>query len=157
MRRAKLDKIDKKILRDLQSDGRITNVELAKNVGISAPPCLRRVRALEEAGYIQSYHAHLNPASLGYNVTVFAMVKLTSHAESALLKFEKMVADWPLVRECYMLAGEVDFMLKVVARDWDSYQNFLTHDLTSLDNVISVKSSLAIRTAKADPGVPIED
>lgn len=157
MRRLKLDKIDKKILQDLQTSGRMSNVDLAKNVGISAPPCLRRVRGLEEAGYIKSYHARINAPLLGYNVTVFAMVKLTSHAESALLKFEENVARWPLVRECYMLAGEVDFMLKVVARDWDHYQDFLTRELTSLDNVISVKSSLAIRTAKEEPGIPIED
>ena len=157
MRRSKLDKIDKKILRDLQGNGRITNVELAKNVGISAPPCLRRVRALEEAGYIKSYHAKLNPSALGYSVTVFAMVKLTSHAEAELVKFEKQIGEWPMVRECHMLAGDVDFMLKVVARDWDSYQSFLTNDLTKLTNVTSVKSSLAIRAAKEDPGVPIEE
>jgi DNA-binding Lrp family transcriptional regulator len=157
MRRSKLDKIDRKILRDLQTNGRITNVELAKNVGISAPPCLRRVRALEEAGYIKSYHARINPSALGYSVTVFAMVKLTSHAEAELAKFEKQVREWPMVRECHMLAGEVDFILRVVARDWDSYQSFLTNDLTKLANVTSVKSSLAIRSAKEDPGVPIEE
>jgi DNA-binding Lrp family transcriptional regulator len=157
MRRSKLDKIDKKILRDLQADGRITNVELAKNVGISAPPCLRRVRALEEAGYIKSYHAKVNPSALGYSVTVFAMVKLTSHAENELVKFEKQIKEWPMVRECHMLAGDVDFILKIVARDWDSYQGFLTNELTKLPNVTSVKSSLAIRASKDEPGVPIED
>lgn len=157
MRRSKLDKIDKKILRDLQDNGRMTNVELAKNVGISAPPCLRRVRALEEAGYIQSYHAHVSPSALGYTVSVFAMVKLTSHAENELSKFEKQVREWPMVRECYMLAGEVDFILRIVARDWDSYQTFLTNELTKVANVTSVKSSLAIRSIKEDPGVPIDE
>lgn len=157
MRRSKLDKIDKKILRDLQGHGRITNVELAKNVGISAPPCLRRVRALEEAGYIKSYHAHLSPAALGYTVSVFAMVKLTSHAENELAKFDKQVREWPMVRECHMLAGEVDFILRIVARDWDSYQGFLTNELTKMANVTSVKSSLAIRSIKEDPGVPIDE
>ncbi len=157
MRRSKLDKIDKKILRDLQTDGRITNVALARNVGISAPPCLRRVRALEEAGYIKSYHARINSSALGYSVTVFAMVKLTSHAEAELSKFEKQVKEWPMVRECHMLAGEVDFILRVVARDWDSYQNFLTNDLTKMPNVTSVKSSLAIRSSKDELGVPIEE
>lgn len=156
MRRSKLDKIDKKILRDLQDNGRITNVELAKNVGISAPPCLRRVRALEEAGYIKSYHAKVDPAILGYSVTIFALVKLTSQAEKDLEKFEKQVADWPMVRECHMLAGDVDFMLKIVAKDWDTYQEFLTNELTAAPNVTSVKSSLAIRSAKEAPGVPIE-
>ncbi|MGH1398093.1 MAG: Lrp/AsnC family transcriptional regulator [Alphaproteobacteria bacterium] len=156
MRRSKLDKIDKKILRDLQSDGRITNVELAKNVGISAPPCLRRVRALEAAGYIQSYHAKVDPAILGYTVTIFALVKLTSQAEKDLEKFEAQVTEWPLVRECHMLAGDVDYMLKIVAKDWDLYQEFLTNELTAAPNVTSVKSSLAIRSGKQEPGVPIE-
>ncbi len=157
MRRSKLDKIDRKILRDLQRDGRITNVELARNVGISAPPCLRRVRALEEAGYIKSYHARVNPAALGYSVTVFAMVKLANHAETELNKFEKQVSEWPMVRECYMLAGDTDFMLKVVAKDWENYQHFLTHQLTALQNVTAVKSTLAIRPTKEEAGVPVED
>lgn len=157
MRRSKLDKIDKKILRDLQHDGRITNVELAKRVGISAPPCLRRVRALEAAGYIKSYHAKIDPVSLGYGVTVFAMVKLTSQAEKDLAAFEKRISELPIVRECNMLAGDVDFILKVVAKDWDSYQSFLTNDLTSTPNVTSVKSSLCIRSSKEEPGVPIEE
>jgi DNA-binding Lrp family transcriptional regulator len=157
MRRAKLDKIDKNILRDLQHDGRITNVELARNVGISAPPCLRRVRALEEAGFIKSYHAKIDPAALGYTVTIFALVKLQSQAEKDLLEFEKHINSLDMVRECHMLAGDVDFLLKVVAKDWDSYQDFLTKKLTSAPNVISVKSSMTIRTAKDHPGVPIDD
>jgi DNA-binding Lrp family transcriptional regulator len=156
MARAKLDKIDKKILRELQGDGRITNVDLAKNVGISAPPCLRRVRALEELGYIKSYHARLDSAYLGYSVTVFALVKLTSQAEQDLLEFERRIKEWPMVRECHMLAGDVDFMLKIVAKDWDDYQEFLTHELTAAPNVTSVKSSLAIRATKETPGIPIE-
>ena len=157
MRRTKLDRIDKKILRDLQHDGRITNVELAKRVGISAPPCLRRVRALETAGHIKSYHAKIDHTALGFGVTVFAMVKLTSQAEKDLLAFEKRIRELPIVRECHMLAGDVDFVLKIVAKDWDSYQEFLTNELTSAPNVTSVKSSLAIRASKEEPGVPIED
>jgi len=156
MRRPKLDKIDRKILRDLQDSGRITNVDLSRNVGISAPPCLRRVRALEEAGYIKSYHAKIDPSALGYSVTVFAMVKLTSQAENDLLEFEKRVGELPMVRACHMLAGETDFMLKIVAKDWDSYQAFLTQELTAAPNVTSVKSSLSIRSAKDIPGVPVE-
>ena len=157
MRGTKLDKIDKKILQNLQSDGRMSNVDLAQKVGISAPPCLRRVCALEKSGHIRSYHAQIDPAVLGYSVTVFAMVKLTSQAEKDLEAFEKKVRSWPMVRECHMLAGDVDFVLKVVAKDWDSYQNFLTHELTAAPNVTSVKSSLAIRGSKSEPGVPIED
>ncbi|MCB9959801.1 MAG: Lrp/AsnC family transcriptional regulator [Rhodospirillaceae bacterium] len=156
MRRVRLDKIDRRILRDLQHDGRMTNVELARRAGISAPPCLRRVRALEEAGYIRGYHADVAPEALGFGVTVFAQVGLNSQAEADLRRFEDLVHSWPLVRECNMLAGETDFLLKVVAEDWDSYQRFLTTQLTAAPNVSHVKSSLSIRTSKSLPGVPIE-
>lgn len=156
MKRVKLDKIDRKILKNLQDDGRITNVELAKEAGISAPPCLRRVRALEENGFIKGYHAKVDPVALGYGVTVFAQVKLVSQAENDLKKFEELINSWDLVRECWMLAGETDFILKIVAHDWDAYQHFLTENLTAAPNVTSVKSSLAIRASKDTPGVPIE-
>lgn len=157
MRRSRLDKIDKKILRGLQSDGRITNVELAKNVGISAPPCLRRVRALEDAGFIRGYHAEIDQSAMGYSVTVFALVKLNSQAENDLVSFEKHVSKLPMIREVHMLAGDVDFLLKIVAKDWDSYQDLLTHELTTAPGVSSVKSSLNIRTIKHEPGVPIDE
>lgn len=154
-RRVKLDRIDQRILHDLQEDGRITNVELARRVGISAPPCLRRVRALEEAGFVRGYHAHLEPKALGFNVTVFAQVGLASQAESDLQAFEALVASWPEVRECYMLAGETDFILKIVAVDWAAYEQFLTSKLTCAPKVTHVKSALAIRTSKFAPGLPI--
>jgi DNA-binding Lrp family transcriptional regulator len=156
MKRVKLDKIDRKIIKSLQEEGRITNVELAKQAGISAPPCLRRVRALEEAGYIKGYHADVEASILGYSVTIFAQVKLVSQAETDLQKFEELVTTWDRVRECHMLAGETDFLLKVVAADWDDYQKFLTEHLTAAPNVTSVKSSLAIRASKYKPGVPVE-
>lgn len=155
-RRIKLDKIDRKILRDLQENGRITNVDLAKNAGISAPPCLRRVRALEEAGYIKGYHAELNPQMLGYGVTVFANVGLSSQSEADLKRFEEQLQQWPEVRECHMLAGETDFVLKIVAADWDAYQKFLTGKLTAAPGVSQVRSSLAIRVSKYNPGVPVD-
>jgi DNA-binding Lrp family transcriptional regulator len=155
MRHVKLDKIDRRILRDLQADGRMTNVELARRAGISAPPCLRRVRALEEAGLIRGYHADVNPEALGYAVTVFAHVGLASQAEPDLKAFETLVATWPEVREANMLAGETDFILKIVAEDWDSYQRFLTTKLTAAPNVSHVKSALAIRSSKYEAGVPI--
>ena len=155
VRRIKLDKIDQRILHDLQANGRITNVELARRAGISAPPCLRRVRALEQAGYVRGYHADLEPKALGYNVTVFAHVGLSSQAEPDLEAFEALVATWPEVRECYMLAGETDFLLKVVAEDWEGYQEFLTTRLTAARNVSQVKSALSIRQSKFRPGVPI--
>jgi DNA-binding Lrp family transcriptional regulator len=157
MRGAKLDKIDKKILQNLQAHGRMSNVDLAEDVGISAPPCLRRVRALEKSGHIKSYHAKIDPAVLGFSVTIFAMVKLTSQAEKDLNAFEEQVQNWGMVRECHMLAGDVDYMLKIVAKDWDAYQDFLTHELTAAPNVTSVKSSLGVRSAKDEAGVPIED
>lgn len=156
MKRVKLDKIDRKILKNLQQNGRITNVDLAEQAGISAPPCLRRVRALEDAGYIKGYFARVDAQAMGYGVTVFAQVKLVSQAEADLKKFEELVRSWPMVRECFMLAGETDFVLKIVAHDWDDYQSFLTGQLTSAPNVTSVKSSLAIRATKEDPGIPIE-
>lgn len=134
----------------------MTNVELAQKAGISAPPCLRRVRALEDAGYVKGYHAVLDPHAMGFGVTVFANVKLLSQAENDLKQFEAMINSWPMVRECHMLAGETDFLLKIVAKDWDDYQNFLTTKLTAAPNVTSVKSSLAIRPAKEEPGVPID-
>ncbi len=152
----KLDAIDRKILAELQADGRMTNVELAGRVGISAPPCLRRVRALEEQGFIGGYHAAVDARSLGFEVQVFAMVGLQSQAEVDLSAFEDRCKGWPLVRECHMLNGEVDFILKCVAPDLSTFQRFLTEELTAAQNVISVKTSLVIRGAKDDPGVPFE-
>ena len=119
MQRVKLDEIDWQILVALQADGRMTNVELAHRVGISPPPCLRRVRALEEAGVIRGYRAMLDPKMLGFEVTVFAMVGLTSQAEADLRAFERIVTAWPIVRECHMLNGEIDFILKIVTQDLD--------------------------------------
>ncbi len=156
MSASKLDPIDRMILAELQSDGRMTNVELARRVGISAPPCLRRVRTLEEAGYIRGYHANINPRALGFEVQVFAMVRLHSQAETDLSAFERRCRAWPLVRECHMLNGEIDFILKCVAPDLSTFQSFLTEGLTSADNVASVKTSLVIRCAKDQPGVPFD-
>ncbi len=156
MRRSKLDKIDRRILRDLQADGRMTNVELAHRAGISAPPCLRRVRALEEAGLIRGYHADVNPEALGFGVTVFAQVGLSSQAEADLKAFEQLVATWPEVREAHMLAGETDFLLKIVATDWDSYQRFLADEADAgAHRQARALDARSIHTAKFAPGVPI--
>ena len=152
----KLDSVDRQILHDLQDDGRITNVELAKRAGISAPPCLRRVRVLEDAGIIKGYHADIDADALGFSVQVFAFVGLTSQAELDLQDFEMLVSTWPQVRECYMLMGETDFLLKIVAHDWDDFQKFLTGYLTPAKNVSHVKTALAIRSAKQLVGVPID-
>ena len=152
----KLDPIDRMILAELQADGRMTNVELAKRVGISAPPCLRRVRTLEEQGYIRGYHARVDPRELGFEVQVFAMVRLHRQNEADLRAFENRCKAWPLVRECHMLNGEIDFILKCTAPDLSSFQSFLTEDLLAADNVASVKTSLVIRGAKDEPGVPFD-
>ncbi|MDA7568954.1 Lrp/AsnC family transcriptional regulator [Emcibacteraceae bacterium] len=150
----KLDDIDMEILKVLQEEGRVTNVQLAERVGITAPPCLRRVRALEKAGYIHGYHANLNAKALGYDLVVFAMVGLHSQAENDLKSFEEMVGEWPMVREAHMLNGEIDFILKIVARDLNHFQTFLTTHLTPAPNVASVKTSLTIRCGKNRPGIP---
>jgi DNA-binding Lrp family transcriptional regulator len=155
MARAKLDRIDRRILTDLQDSGRMTNVDLAERAGISAPPCLRRVRALERAGIIKGYHADLSSEALGYSVAVFALVGLKSQAETDLKAFGDLMSEWPEVRECHMLTGQDDFLLKIVAETWDEYQKFLTTRLTSAPNVSHVKSMMVLRTPKQLPGVPI--
>jgi DNA-binding Lrp family transcriptional regulator len=151
----RLDSIDRNILHELQQDGRITNVELARRVGISAPPCLRRVRSLEEAGYIRGYRALLDEKALGCEVTAFALVHLSSQAESDLQAFEAFVSREPLVRECWMLSGEIDFVLKCVAPSLSRFQAFVT-ELTGAANVRNVKTSLTLRNSKNVPVVPEE-
>jgi DNA-binding Lrp family transcriptional regulator len=151
---ASLDAIDRKILKELQDDGRMTNVELARRVGISAPPCLRRVRALEEAGFIKGYRALLDEKKLGYEVVVFAMVHLSSQAEADLNAFENFVRKQPLVRECWMLSGEIDFVLKCVAPDLKTFQAFV-ENLTSGPNVRNVKTTLTLRQSKDAAMVPM--
>ena len=156
MSTSKLDSVDKKILTTLQETGRITNVALAEKVGITAPPCLRRVRALENAGLIEGYHADLNQKSLGYTITAFILIGLSSNSEGDLAAFEAKVKTWPLVRECYLVNGEYDFILKVVAKDLTQYQEFLTGELTPTPHVSSVKTAFSVRNAKKTPGIPID-
>jgi DNA-binding Lrp family transcriptional regulator len=151
----RLDPLDWRILKELQSDGRMTNVALAARVGLSAPPCLRRVRALEEAGLIAGYTVLLDESALGFNLTAFAMVRLHNQAEAELREFENLVLGWPLVREAYMLSGESDYMLKCVAPELTEFQDFVLTVLTAAPNVASVKTFLTIRRAKREPGVPI--
>ncbi len=128
---ATLDEIDRRLLAKLQDSGRMTNVDLAQQVGLTAPPCLRRVRSLEDAGFIRGYHADLDAAKLGFAITVFAMVSLKSQAEDALRAFESHVSTLAEVRECHMLNGEIDFILKIVSKDLQSFQEFLTSKLTA--------------------------
>lgn len=150
----RIDPIDWHILRELQDDGRITNVELSKRVGISAPPCLRRVRALEEEGIIRGYRALLDEKKLGFDLMAFAMVNLDSQAEADLSAFTAQVEKWPLVRACWMLSGEVDFILLCVAPDLRTFQNFVL-ELTGAPNVRNVKTALTLQQGKDAPVVPM--
>jgi len=152
----KPDEIDRHIMAELQADGRMTNVELAGRVGISAPPCLRRVRSLEEDGLITGYHAGVDARALGFEVAFFALVRLQSQAVSDLADFEARCRLWPLVRECHMLNGDIDFILRCVAPDLASFHAFLTDELVTSPNVASVKTSLVIRSAKDEPGIPFD-
>lgn len=154
--KSQLDDIDWKILATLQQNGRITNVDLAKAVGISAPPCLRRVRALEQEGIIEGYFAQLNEKQVGFELTAFAMVSLNAQSESDLLAFEEKTRGWALVRECYMLSGEVDFILRCVATDLSEFQQFIIEELTAAPNVAGVKTHLVIRRSKWLAGGPLE-
>ena len=148
------DAIDRRILSELQADGRITNVELARRAGISAPPCLRRVRRLEESGLIRGYHAETDPNKLGWSITFFVIVGLDSQKELVLSAFERTVALWDEVRECHMIRGGGDFLLRVVARD-AAHENLLTQRLTGIAEVSRVQTLQTIRTSKNQPGVPI--
>ena len=153
MRSARLDATDWRILRELQADGRITNVDLARKVGISAPPCLRRVRALEEAGIIKGFTALLNDRALGFDVTAFAMIRLHSQAEADLIAFEERARSSAIVRDCYMLSGEIDFILKCVAPTLTAFQAFVA-ELTAAPAVRNVKTSLTLRNSKDEAMVP---
>lgn len=153
--RPNLDSTDWRILKELQADGRMTNIALAGKVGLSAPPCLRRVRALEEAGLVTGYTALVDEKALGFEVTAFALVGLHAQAEADLRAFENRILGWANVREAYMLSGESDYILKCVARDMTEFQDFVLNELTAAPNVASVKTQMAIRRAKLAPGVPV--
>jgi len=151
---ADIDAIDRRILAELQANGRITNVELARRTGLSPPPCLRRLRRLEAAGLIRGYHAEVDAARLGWQITFFALIGLESQKESVLSAFEAAVATWPEVRECHMIRGGGDFLLRLVTRD-ALHENELTERLIALDNVSRVQTLQTIRTSRNLPGVPL--
>lgn len=153
--KARLDAIDWRILKELQANGNITNVALARRVGLTPPPCLRRVKALEDAGLIAGYAALLDEKLAGFEVTAFAQVRLHAQAEPDLRAFENRILGWSIVRECYMVSGEMDYILKCIAPDLTSFQDFIIKDLTAAPNVASVKTALTIRRAKFEAGVPI--
>lgn len=143
-----LDDIDWKILRELQNDGRMTNVELAERVGISAPPCLRRVRKLEESGIIQGYQAIINGEAVGQDLVAFCSIGLKHQSDSELKAFSEKAKSWSLVRRAWMVSGESDFLLYCVAPNLNAFQTFVIEELTSTPNVESVRTALTIKPVK---------
>lgn len=148
MASVELDAIDLKILKELQRDGRMTNVELADRVGISAPPCLRRVRKLEEAGIIEGFHAMLNAPKLGFDLVAFCMVGLKRQSEANLKAFAAATDRWPLVRQAWMVSGDSDFLLHCVAENLTQFQDFVIEVLTADEHVETVRTMLTIRQVK---------
>lgn len=155
--KAELDAIDWKILRELQDDGRMTNVELSRRVGISAPPCLRRVRRLEEAGIIRGYRALLNSPALGLDVVAFCLVGLHHQSETELKAFADRTRHWQIVRRAWMVSGDSDFLLHCVASDLTTFQSFVIEELTSAPNVDTVRTALTIRQVKDEGLVAIPE
>jgi DNA-binding Lrp family transcriptional regulator len=153
-RSIQLDSLDWKILAELQADGALTNVELARRVGLTPPPCLRRVRALQDAGLIQGYRAILDTKSLGYSVVCFAFVHLASQSGADLQAFSARVANWPQVRECWTVSGDIDFVMKCVTSDLAAFQDFVG-ELTAAPNVRNVRTALTLTKLKDEGLVPI--
>jgi DNA-binding Lrp family transcriptional regulator len=149
------DTIDWKILREIQKEGRISNVELARRVGLSPPPTLRRVQALEEGGLIRGYRAQLNREKLDYGVKMYVQVRLKSQARPEMEAFERQVRTWPVVRECHLVQGSADYVLVCVARDLQAVQSFVNDGLLKAPNVDSVRTSLVLAAIKDEPEVPL--
>lgn len=155
MPRTPIDRIDRNILTQLQQDGRITNNDLAQQVGLSPSPCLRRVKALEEAGVIRRYVALVDPAAIDLSVNVFVSVTLERQAEERLEAFEAAVVRWPEVVECYLMTGESDYLLRVVVSDLAAYERFLKDHLTRVPGVASIKSSFALKQVRYNTALPL--
>ena len=156
MIKKELDGIDLKILRILQDEGRISNLDLSKKIGMSPPPTLRRVRDLEKNGFIDGFRANLDSSKLGYDLTAWIFISLKNQNQESLNAFEKLVWGWETIRECYMLNGEVDFILKSVSKNMSEFNDFLSQNITSNENVLSVKTAFAIKTTKRLGNVPID-
>lgn len=152
-----LDAIDRRILRALQADARISNVDLAAAVGLSPSPCLRRVRLLEEAGVIEGYRAALNRTAVGLGLTVFVGVKVERHTDHEAEAFRAAVADLPEVVSCHLVSGESDFLLQVVLPDLSHYERLLLDVLLKLPGVKDIRSTFAITTVKADGALPLAE
>mgnify|MGYP001758526562 FL=1 len=151
----KLDAYDHRILAALQRDGRLTNVQLAEEIGLSPSPCLRRVRLLEEAGMIRGYHAALGRDEVGLGLTVFVGVKVERHSDSSAAAFRQAVIDLPEVISVHLVSGESDFLLQVVLPDLRAYEQFLTGTLLKLPGVSDIRSNFAIQTVKESAPLPL--
>jgi len=150
-----LDDLDRKIIVALQLDARLTTLQLAEKVGLSASPCARRVRLLEAAGVITGYVAVVDQQEVGLPVSVFASVKLERQREEELDRFARSVAQWPEVLDCYLMTGARDFLMRIVVRDLESYERFLKEKLTRLEGVASIESSFALGHVKRSNMLPI--
>ncbi len=153
---SQLDDIDRKIIAALQSDAKLTMSVLADKVGLSASPCARRVRLLEESGVIKGYAAVIDQKMVGLPVSAFASVKLERQREDALERFSKAVARWPEVVDCYLMTGQRDYLLRVVARDLEAYEKFLNTKLTRLEGVASIETSFALKQIKRSEVLPAD-
>ena len=151
-----LDNIDRRILTALQNNARISNVELARMVGLSPSPCLRRVKTLEDCGVIQRYVSLLDQGAVGFPVSVFVNVTLERQVESALEQFEAAIGQRPEVLECYLMTGDADYLLRVVTSDLASYERFLVDHLTRIPGVSSIKSSFALKQVSYRTALPLE-
>ncbi|WP_442582874.1 Lrp/AsnC family transcriptional regulator [Mesorhizobium sp. ASY16-5R] len=150
-----LDDIDRKIIAAIQGDGKITTQELADRVGLSASPCARRVRLLEQAGIIKGYTAVIDQKKAGVPISAFASIKLERQREEDLDRFSQAVTRWPEVLDCYLMTGQRDYLLRIVVRDLDAYEEFLKDKLTRLDNVASIESSFALKQVKRSEILPL--
>jgi len=155
MAEIELDATDCRILATLQGNSRISNVELAEQVNLSPSPCLRRVRRLEEMGVIRSYVSLLDPAEVGLPVSVFVQVSLEKQVDDALDRFEREIVARPEVMECYLMTGDSDYLLRVVAPDLDAFQVFLLQHLTKIPGVSSIKSSFALKQVAYRTALPL--
>ncbi|QCI66195.1 Lrp/AsnC family transcriptional regulator [Phreatobacter stygius] len=156
MPKLKLDAIDRRILAALQRDARLTNVQLAEEIGLSPSPCLRRVRLLEEAGVISGYHATLHRGELGLGLTVFVGIKVERHRDETAAAFREAVKALPEVISCHLVSGEADFLLQVVVPDLAGYEQFLMGALLKLPGVSDIRSNFAIQTVKAEGPLPLD-
>lgn len=155
MPKIELDAIDRKIIACLQENARISNVELAEAAGLSPSPCLRRVRALEDAGVIKGYVALVDPAVVGMHVNIFVRVSLERQTEEIIDKFERAIGNRREVMECYLMSGDTDYHLRVVVPDLLSYEQFLKNHLTRIPGIANIKSSFALRQVTYRTALPI--